>query len=293
MSKFDPGDFVKVGKGNSATFGRVVGRRGRSYRIFTVSREQRVADGRLLSRQKRAVLILESNLSSGREGLRTDQQRRAGVFLEEFFRSMDLTVLREKVHSPNDLKHFMNIARHKDVLFVHWSGHGFDGDYERGRNRLTGVQFTHGDFMYLPNDSEDDLLIAKETGRYRRSRVTKAIARGIDEDLASYALIRDTFANLSDKVLVFSACNIGKQHGLAQHISRISGAKAVITYDDVITDQAANLAEAVLYFKLVWHETKRSTPAKIVSSVLSSLTTEDSAAIPLVCFVDGRRVGES
>ena len=157
MARYDPGDFVKVGRGATARFGRVVGRNGRRYRVFTTSREQVGADGRQLKAQRPAILVLESTLSAGREGLRSDLQRRDGVLLEEIFRSLNFTVLRERVHSAQDLQDLMKYARHQDVLFIHWSGHGIDLGTEGNRNRAGALSFSGANHVLLPYDSEEYL----------------------------------------------------------------------------------------------------------------------------------------
>jgi len=159
MAKFEAGEFVRYKSGLGYEFCRIVGRDGRKYRIFTFSRRQSTVDARQLEKAKPAVLILESNLSRGREALRTDRQRRSGIFLEELFRSIGYLVLREKIHSITSLEYFIKYAKADDVLFVHWTGHGTDDEPRNGHNRCTSIILSV-DELYLPSDSEAYLMKA-------------------------------------------------------------------------------------------------------------------------------------
>ena len=131
---------------------------------------------------------------------------------------------------------------------------------------------------------------ALDTGRYRRERLTETRAKRLRELLEDYNVLRNSYADLEGKVLLFSCCDIGKPSGLAEYVSRISRAKAVITYDGWVSDQTVHVIEPLLYFRLVHHENKRATPAKLVEEVRASVLDEEGNRVPLVCFVNGVRV---
>jgi len=90
---------------------------------------------------------------------------------------------------------------------------------------------------------------------------------------------------------VFSTCEIGKPKGLAQLISRVSGAKAVITYDGFVADREANVTEALLYFRLLTMETKQRTSGRIVGEVREFMRQSLGQRIPLVCYSNGSKGG--
>lgn len=290
MPKADIGDLVLYSEGSKREFARVVDRNRRTYRVFTFSRRQRTVDARQIKYGKPTVLILESNLSSGRKALRTDKQRRSGVFLEEFFRSLDFQVLREKVHTASSLEHFMKkYARDNDVLFVHWSGHGVAVNRTPSTNRTTALILSI-DLIYLPEDPEEYLRSALRQGIYRRQQLRANSRRALEEDIEQYECLQRIFSNLTGKILLLSTCDIGKRNGLAQYISQISDAKAVITYDGVVSDHEVNVAEALLYLRLHTMETKRRPPRVIVSEVRNMLKESFGRRIPLVCFVKGKKI---
>jgi hypothetical protein len=56
-----------------------------------------------------------------------------------------------------------------------------------------------------------------------------------------------------------------------------------------VLDSQCNAAEAMLYWKLLYGETKKSTPAKMVAR-REELGTLMQMDLPIVCFVDGRRM---
>lgn len=287
MPKFSIGEFVQVKSGAQASVGRIASRTGAKYTVFTSHRAQVSAHSKELKRLNRAVLILESNLSSGRAALRTDQQRRAGLFLEELFRSLGFTVLREKVHTRDDLKHFMRVARHRDVHYVHWDGHGAAVDDDDGRN-VTALILR--DTLLLPPDSESEIDAAIESGRYRRKKCTRRQLKDFREFKKDYDDLRAAFSELKGKTLVFSACELGSGNGLARHVSELSDANAVIAYDGTVTDAEARTAEALLYFKLANYENKRRTVGKLVAEVRAAMPSAKGAELPMVCFVRGQRV---
>jgi hypothetical protein len=95
---------------------------------------------------------------------------------------------------------------------------------------------------------------------------------------------------MSGRIIFFSTCDIGKPKGLAEYVSSISRAKAVIAYEDSIDDHEANLTEAMVYSQLLLLETKRRSPGTIVANARDQLQQSLRRRIPLVCFVNGRRV---
>lgn len=288
MPKVNIGDVVIYSEGPKREFARVVDRDGRRYRLFTIRRRQISADARHIRYGKPAVLILESNLSHGREALRTDKQRRSGLFLEEFFRSLDFLVLREKVHTASSLEYFMRYARGPDILFVHWTGHGLYLPRTPSSQRTSFLMLST-EFIYLPEDPEAYLRSALERGVYRRQKMNPKLRRLVRDDIQQYERLVRIFSGLQGKVLLFSTCDVGKQNGLAQYVSQISGAKAVITYDADVSDHEANVAESLLYLRLHTMETKRRPPGVIVTEVRQTLKESLERSIPLVCYVNGNK----
>jgi hypothetical protein len=290
MAKHEIGEIVWYMEDGKGQFARIVGREGRKYRIFTAARRQLRVDAQRLRDKKPVVLILESSLSDGRDGLRTDKRRQSGVFLEEFFKSMGYLVLHERVHTAKSLEHFMRFARTSDVVVVHWSGHGNAWGSGPWANRPTGL-FLSAEPLYLPGDSEEYLKSCLERGMYRKEQLTKGSRKIIQDNLLQYALIDRIFSGLKEKILVFSTCEIGKPKGLAEFISRVSGAKAVITYDGFVADREANVIEALLYFRLLTMETKQRTSGRIVEEVRESMRQSLGQRIPLVCYRNGSKGG--
>jgi hypothetical protein len=284
LAKFDIGELVSVKLGKTKHVGRIVKRRGRQYQVFTFGRRQLTCDGRTLKGTKEAFLLLESNLSAGKEAMRSDRQRRAGVFFEEYFRSFgNMTVLREKVHSVQDLAFFMKQARDPAVQFVHYGGHGDSGERAGGRVEST---------LHLTTEKLRLPLRSEETIERRLASPSLAIRerRELERDLLDYARLRDCFEGLDHKILMFSTCDVGRPGGLAQYVSEISGAKAVIAYCENVYDHQTNAAEALLYWQLIWMQSKKNTPAKIVRHLRETSPKVLAHKLPIVCYVDGEQV---
>lgn len=284
MAKFDVGDLVSAGTGKSRQVGRVVKRTGREYQVFTFHRKQLTCDGRTLKRARESFLLLESNLSSGKDAMRSDRQRRAGVFFEEFFRSFgSLNVLREKVHSVQDLAYFMRQARNPEVQFVHYCGHGDCGE-RSGAQLETMLRLTTED-LRLPKRSEE--VVER---RLQSPRLSAAERRGLERDQDEYRKLRQCFEDLGGKVIVFSACEVGRPGGLAEYVSKVSGARAVIAYSTTVHDPQTNGAEALLYWQLIWMQSKKMTPAKIVARLRESSPSVLAHKLPIVCYVKGKQL---
>lgn len=78
-----------------------------------------------ITRGRQDVLLLEARLDSS---LRS--HRHQGTFLTEFLKPFDIKVLYEKVHTREDLKKFLEMARNDpNIPYIHYVGHGdFRGD---------------------------------------------------------------------------------------------------------------------------------------------------------------------
>lgn len=280
MAKFEKGDWVSFSRPQN-TVGRVVARHGNKYRIFTISGEQVEHGGKGLRGATRAALILESNLSKGKTALRSDHQRRSGVYLEELFRSMGLLVYREKIHTVADLEFFLKQARNQKVCFVHYCGHG---SHERESALNLSIEN-----IGLPRQARDRLVARLENKRGPRLR--PKVRRQLNEDLKKYEQVDKIFGNgsFNGQIVVFSACEVGKEGGLAQYVSGISGAKAVIAYDDEVNDDQTNVAEAVLYWKLVYLQNKASPPAALIRQLRKSSRSTMGWELPIVCYQNGEK----
>jgi hypothetical protein len=277
------GQLVSVKVGKSRHVGRVVKRTGRRYNVFTFDRRQLTCDGRTLRRAKETFLFLESNLSTGKNAMRTDRQRRAGVLFEEYFRAFHMNVLRERVHSVQDLAFFLKRARDPSIQFVHYNGHGDSG--ERIGGRIESALHLTTERLRLPARSEASIARSLAS-----TKVSKAERRELEQDLDDYARLHKCFANLDDKIVLFSACDVGRPGGLAQYVSEISGAKAVIAYSENVFDYQTNAAEALLYWQLVCMQSKKMTPAKIVAQLRETSPRVLAHKLPIVCYVGGKQL---
>lgn len=284
MAKFEIKQLVSMRDAGKTHVGRVVKRNGRTYSVFTFDRRQIKIDGRRLRRSQETVVLLESNLSNGRSAMRSDQQRRAGLMFEEYFRSFDdIKVLREKVHSVVDLAYFMKKARTPEVHFIHYGGHGWAGT-RNGDQLASGLSLTT-EFLLLPGIKEE--VVER---RIQKGGLKAAKRRNLEADRASYQDVRRCFGNLAGKVLVFSACEVGRPGGFAQYVSKISGARAVVAYDGTVSDGQTNAAEVLLFWQLRSMESKKMTVAKIVRRLRESSPWLLGGKLPIVCYVDGRQV---
>jgi len=282
MPKFKVGDLVQSMRPKRV--GRVVKRSGQHYHVFTFDRQQMRCDARTLKSAKETFLLLESNLSSGKEAMRSDRARRAGVFFEEYFRAFGtISVLREKVHSVQDLAFFMKRARDPAVQFVHYGGHGESGTRVGGQIEST---------LSLTTEKLRKPLLPEATVKRRleSSKLSSAERKKLERDRADYARVRDCFEKLDGKIIVFSTCDVGRPGGLAQYVSEISGAKAVIAYSENVYDYQTNAAEALLYWQFMCLQSKRMTPARIVRQLRESSPKVLAHQLPIVCYVDGKQV---
>ena len=201
---------------------------------------------------------------------------------------MNYRVFFERVHTVKSLEYFMKYAHHEDVVAVHWNGHGYAWESEATANRITELILS-ADRLYLPQDDEVYLRACLDKGTWRKQRLTPGDRRIIEDNLLQYELIRSVFSQLDGKLLIFSACDIGKPRGLAEYVSRVSGAKAVITYDGFVTDEEANVVEVLLYYRLLSFETKKRTSGRIVAEVRDVMTTMLGHSVPIVCYENGLR----
>lgn len=100
---------------------------------------------------------------------------------------------------------------------------------------------------------------------------------------------RDVFAGLTGKIIVFSCCDVGADATAMRAVKEASGAAAVIAYRKGVRDWYTNLAEGMLYERLV-HDTSLK-PARAVALVNDALQAlgvrlpDEIARKPvLVCF---------
>lgn len=284
MAKFEVGQLVSTRDGRKTHVGRVVKRDGRTYSVFTFDRRQLKVDGRRLRRSQETVVLLESNLSGGRSAMRSDQQRRAGLMFEEFFRSCGgITVLRERVHSIVDLAYFMTKARSPEVHFIHYGGHGWSGT-RYGEQLASGLALTT-EFLWLPEVKEE--VIERRLAKGGMKAVDR---RRNQEALDAYQNVRRCFGKLAGKVLVFSTCEVGRPGGFAQYVSKVSGARAVIAYNSTVWDGQTNAAEVLLFWQLMAMQSKKMTVAALVRGLRESSPRVLGHKLPIVCYVDGRQV---
>ncbi|MBN1515214.1 hypothetical protein JXA32_01460 [Candidatus Sumerlaeota bacterium] len=77
----------------------------------------------------------------------------------------------------------------------------------------------------------------------------------------------DVFKGLDGKVLIFSSCQIGARPHLLEEIKEVSGAAAVISYRLDVEDFYTNLAETLLYDRLI----RSSEPPSVIVSRICDL----------------------
>ena len=78
----------------------------------------------------------------------------------------------------------------------------------------------------------------------------------------------DVFKDLPDKILLFSCCQIGQDRGVLERIKEVSKAAAVISYRVDVNDWYTNLAEALLYERLLNSTMSPQRAVKVVGEVL-------------------------
>lgn len=118
---FKRNDRVVVGLDSGQRVGgRITGKQGANYRVVTDSYKRLKVSGRRLRRGSDDVLLLEARLD---RPLRS--HRHQGTFMKEFLEPLGRRVLYEKVHTKEDLKRFLAIARRDPTIpYVHYVGHG-------------------------------------------------------------------------------------------------------------------------------------------------------------------------
>jgi hypothetical protein len=216
--------------------------------------------------------------------MRSDRQRRSGLFFEEFFRSFgSMNVLRERVHSVQDLAFFMKQARSPEVQFVHFGVHGNSG--QRSGDQLETMLRLTTETLRLPPRSKDAI-----ERRLESSRLSAFDRKELERDQVEYEKVHACFEQLDGKILVFSACEVGRPGGLAEYVSKISGAQAVIAYSSYVYDHQTNTAEALLYWQLIRMQSKKMTPAKIVQRLRETSPSVLAHKLPIVCYVDGEQL---
>lgn len=89
-----------------------------------------------------------------------------------------------------------------------------------------------------------------------------------DLDLVKQA---DVFKDLQDKILLFSCCQIGRDREVLEIIKDVSGAAAVISYRVDVNDWYTNLAEALLYERLIKSTMSPQKAVRLVAEVLDRM----------------------
>jgi len=92
-----------------------------------------------------------------------------------------------------------------------------------------------------------------------------------DLDLVKQA---DVFKDLQDKILLFSCCQIGQDRKVLEIIKDVSQAAAVISYRLDVNDWYTNLAEALLYERLIKSTISPQKAVRLVGEVLEHLGTK-------------------
>lgn len=89
-----------------------------------------------------------------------------------------------------------------------------------------------------------------------------------DLDLVKQA---DVFKGLRDKILLFSCCQIGQDRDVLELIKEVSQAAAVISYRVDVDDWYTNIAEALLYERLIKTTMSPKRAVSMVGEVLHTL----------------------
>lgn len=78
----------------------------------------------------------------------------------------------------------------------------------------------------------------------------------------------DVFKGLDGKIIIFSCCEIGADHRVLETIKQASGAAGVIAYRVAVNDWYTNVAEGLLYERLI---NTTCTPQKAVTLVSEAM----------------------
>lgn len=174
---------------------------------------------RILRGTEDKVLYLEARLDR-----RMQTDRVYGRMMRQWLAAYDVRTFAERVHTAEDLAHFLKRVRNPDYRFVTIASHG------TARPSAT---------LHLT---------------FEKVRLIDRL---------------DLFENnLSGKVLIFSACSIGRDQKTLAAIKRAGGAAAVIAYTEDIPDSYTNLVEVLLYDRLLRTNLR---PAAILSRVQGAL----------------------
>ncbi len=79
----------------------------------------------------------------------------------------------------------------------------------------------------------------------------------------------DVFAHLKGKVIIFSCCHVGADTAAMQAVKEASGAAAIVAYRADVYDSYTNLAEALIYDRLL---STRMSPHRAVAQVHQMLS---------------------
>lgn len=268
MAHFDVGDRVSVKAAKRTVRGTVALRQGRLYVVHTDDRRQLRVDSRLLrGAPKEHALVLECALDSGRSGMDPRKQQRSHEYFSELFRALDVDPLHERIHHRDSLRHFIRgFGRHSTIRYVYISSHG--------------ASIAGADVILL---THDPIFHERDRRQLRFSDYERGFADKLKKDSE---FLRSTFEDaLPGKILVLSACDLGKRRGIAELISEVSGAAAVFAYAGIITLDDAFVAEALL-FRALRDITKKNTPERIARNVRKALLAA-GLDVPLVAYRDG------
>ncbi len=174
-----------------------------------------------------------------------------GPMMQQWLQAMNVDVLYERVHTLDDLRQFLRVeGKNVATRVIHFMGHGRK-DLGKGNVSLL-------------------LTFGK-------------INLGDPEHL-------EIFRGLKDKILLFSCCEAGADPQAMEAVRNASGAAAVIAYRKEIYDWYTNLAEGMLYERLMHSRLKPKTIVKRVIAAMEQLgiRLEGMDAVArkpvLVCF---------
>jgi hypothetical protein len=130
---------------------------------------------------------------------------------------------------------------------------------------------------------EDMHRFLQKEGRNVATRFIHIIGHGIDDSGSGKAALRltfeklplgeraDIFAGLVGKVIIFSSCWVGSDRGALRKIKQASGASAVIAYRISVNDWYTNVAEGLLYERLINSPNTPQTAVRLVTEALALL----------------------
>ena len=126
----------------------------------------------------------------------------------------------------------------------------------------------------------------KQEGRKVETRIIHIMCHGENAPKEKTAYLRLThekldlnqhsniFEGLNGKVLIFSCCEIGNNLNIMQHLKDVSNAIAVIGYRKEVYDTFTNIAEILLYDRLIETINSPSNIVKQIQIVLKELKIE-------------------